>query len=120
MKTFKEFKKDFKKEKIRKSLGKEIRYHLTQSLDHAIEFLRGLRNQYDSEYDELKLEIEADDYGYGDGAYVSITLFGTRLETDEEFINRTEREYRRYQDQWDRDRKTYERMKKIFEDDKAE
>jgi DNA repair exonuclease SbcCD ATPase subunit len=114
MKTLSEFKKDYEKKVIKKYLGNSLRYKLTKSLDEAIVALRELRNEFDGEYDNLKIIIDGEPEGW-DSCSVCVDLIGERLETAEEFNKRVELEYRRYQNEWDRERKHYEYLKKKFE-----
>ena len=90
-------------------------HNLTKSLDEAIVTLKELRNKYDDEYDDLKITIDGEAEYYNGDCEVWVNLLGKRLETNEEFNKRIDLEYKRYQRQWDNDRRSYEYLKKKFE-----
>jgi hypothetical protein len=115
MKTLKEFKKDFEKITVKKSLGgNDLKWKLNKPLDEVIQTLREIRNKHDNEYNNLRLEVDGEN-DYNGGCYIWAYIYGDRLETQEEFNKRVDLEYTRYQNQWDSDRAKYKYLKKKFE-----
>lgn len=116
MKTLKEFRKDYKKEVKRFILERNLQNKLESQLDEVLVYLRNLRNKYDKNHDNLRLEIEVEEGYYGDGPSVSITLIGNRMETNDEYNERVSKSYDQYQRWEDKDKETYERLKRKYGD----
>lgn len=77
-------------------------------VDELIETLLSYKKDY-PEYEDLRIEKEEE---YGETIHV---LTGTRLETDKEYEWRVSQEKRTEQEQLDRDRKEYEKLRAKFE-----
>ena len=112
MKTLKEFSTEYKK--MRKDYIVE-RLDVEQPLDELIIYLRKLRNKYDIEYDGLHIEVDTEHYS-NDYAITEIHLKGNRDETDKEFQDRIERDYRHYQKQIDEERRQLKYLQEKFKE----
>ena len=113
MKTLKQFAKNEKRQEKR-FLVEDIRHTLYGSLDEVLMKFKDLKKKYNKKYKNLNVETGVEDYGY-DGPYITAALYGSRLETKEEFGKRIELEYQRYQRIEESDQATFERLKKQFE-----
>lgn len=112
LKTFKQFSCRKKPQKVHVRL-EDLRYKLEGDLDKAIALLQELKGKHKG-VENLSLSIEVED-DYGDSHYVSVELMGYRLETEQEFEERLQKEYAWYKDLEERKRKQYEELKKEFE-----
>jgi len=108
---------NYKRELIPERLTEDLTYELsTNNLDKTINILNGYRDKYKETHVNLYLDTDQD-YDFG-----QIVIRGSRLETDKEYEKRIKAEESRFQKEKDRhktqeekDRATYERLKKKFE-----
>ena len=100
--------------KLREKIGNSISvYDLEGSLLGVVGQLQSLYDNHKDNYEELELEAE-DERDYYD-SYMVFNLMGIREETEEDKKKRLESAKRYKKAIEERERKEYERLKKMFE-----
>lgn len=86
------------------------------TLDEAISVCEQIRKDYGSKYSKISIRKEAYDCGcFSSCECKALVLYGTRLETDEEYSKRLEYEALYKKDIEDKERAQFEALKKKFE-----
>jgi hypothetical protein len=86
--------------------------HFSGTLYEVIDSLTQEFGYYSDEYTNLKLDY---DYSCEDGSYYRHTLYGDKLETDEEEALRLKQEVEYNQRQFEFEKRQYEALKAKFE-----
>ena len=100
------------RKKTKVTLEDDLPYRLSKDLDSAITLLTLLKEK-NKKYENLRLEKK---YGYE--REEDLVLVGDRDETDKEMENRIIKEESDNKNRKERERKEFERLKKVFEPEK--
>lgn len=69
----------------------DIRYELEGDINDVIENLKKIKSNYEDKYIDLRIDIDVEN-DYYNNPYISVSLIGSRKETDEEYNKRLVKE----------------------------
>ena len=100
---------------------KEIKVNLEEinieiDIDMAIEMLQEYKQEYGSTHSSLYLNGEMESYAYSTDERYVLRLVGVRLEYDDEYSDRVEKEKKLVLKYAQEEKAQYEALKKKFED----
>lgn len=106
--TLEEYKDKQTKNEVRECIHEDTCWDYIT--DKAICEIKRIQTQYPN--DIIRMELETKVYEYSDDDYSCISFYITRKETDKEYNERIDNEYKYYIENEKRDLETYERIKK--------